>query len=111
MGVGSYNLDDIDELVAFDSDCLKAIQNCPQAVDHAGCINPGNSVSVAGVFKSWFNRSLLWSSGYSKCLSDRARATFKRYCLFRDGRVLDSVRNVTFEPSDTFRLELTFKKR
>jgi hypothetical protein len=100
----SYNLSNIEELVQFDSDCCDAVHQCPQSLHTEPILSYPGPHSIAGTFQSWFYRDTLWKSGYSECLSKKAKDTFRRYASFADGRVIDAETNNIFDPKDTFRV-------
>ncbi|MCK9369597.1 hypothetical protein M0R04_06790 [Candidatus Dojkabacteria bacterium] len=69
-----YKLYNKQELIEFNEDCLSAVSKCPQYND-ADPMSTGITTPEQ-VFRYWNNSSLLWQSGYSDYLSERAMDTF-----------------------------------
>jgi hypothetical protein len=106
-----HDLSSIEELIEFDAACLAAKSECPQ-YEELSLIN-GYSVqspfSIADIFRNHFNCKVLWSLGYHKGLSSKAKAAFKRYAVLRNGDVYDTKNKTIFKASDKMRLCTTFK--
>lgn len=101
-----YDLSCIEELIEFDSACLAAKNECPQ-LEELSIINGysvSNPFSVADVFRLHFTCSTLWRLGYHTGLSSKAKNTFKRYALLRNGDVFDIKNNQLLRATDKLRL-------
>ena len=99
----SYNLDNVEELLAFDEACVEAANSCPQV--SLPTLNRKNEISVSQIFKRWFKSETLWSLGYNVNLNMRAKLTFNRYALFTDSRIIDSETGKIYTPKDKFRVK------
>ena len=62
------------------------------------------------LFIKHFNSHTLWNLGWSNGLSKKSKDTFKRYAVFRDNSILDTIHQDKFEPSDIFKLKNTYIK-
>lgn len=84
----TYDLSVPEKMLAFDTDCRIAAGKSPH--------NPGRSkipqndyFSIASFFLSWYHDETLWDKGWSKYLSETAKATFDRYAIVRRRHLLD----------------------
>ena len=84
----TYDLSIPDQMLAFDTECRIAAGKSPH--------NPGRSripkddyFSIASFFLSWYHDETLWDKGWSKYLSNMAKATFDRYAIVRRRNLLD----------------------
>jgi len=100
--MSGYNLENIEELIAFDADCASACCECPQNPYRTMTFRLDQPHSIAGRFLFWFDNELLWKFGYDSYLSEKALETFDRYSIFRDGRIIDFISGKCFDPSDFF---------
>lgn len=100
----SYDLSNIDEFVAFDKDCCDAVCQCPQVHGTVAPISPGVEISIAESYYKWFMDGRLWGLGWSAYLSKRAAATFKRYAVCRDHRVVDIETQHIFDPHNKIKV-------
>lgn len=106
-----YDLSLIEELIKFDVDCLAAKHECPQHEELSlinGYSTP-SSFSIADIFRNHFNCKILWSFGYHKYLSSKAKNTFNRYAVLRNGDIYDTKNKNIFKKSDKVRLQTKFK--
>lgn len=104
----TYNLSNIDELISFDEECTKAVNQCP-GHNAIGYIYMDGLNSISFIYVKWFGHFLLWERGYSSHLSKKAMKTFDRYYVNRFGCVFDCVSKKTYTNADTFRIEKAYR--
>lgn len=106
-----YDLSHIEELIEFDVACLAAKNDCPQN-EELSLIN-GYSVSspfsIANIFRKHFKCDVLWGLGYHTGLSHKAKDTFKRYAVLRNGDIYDTKNNILLKASDRMLLQTAIK--
>ena len=108
--MSGYDLSNVDEIVAFDGACCDAASGCPQW-SGASVTEYESPVSAAWLFRRWFMDDTLWSLVWSDHLGSRARETFERYALIRDGRILDTETGKFFYLNDRFRIDTKYSRR
>jgi len=107
----TYDLSVPAEMLAFDTDCRTAAGKSPHNPGRSK-ISKDESFSIAEFFLKWYHDDTLWNYGWSKYLSEVAKATFDRYAIVRRRHILDMQTKKMYLDNDEvyWRMEPKFER-